>query len=208
MSNYSPEINLNLSESRRGNRNLILVSLLIIFVFAVTLLLIYTYYLNSTTENQAKEDSDMLLNTVPQDSYNVVFPNVSYSIDADGMWRLKVFQPILKEFVSENGNNYLVVEYDEGSTKVSKRVFVTSNNTEYLDRISFKEGDNLKLVTFDELKQLLNTEGRISISYFETTPTIESLTDDFCSNLVRRCALARLDVEYKSYFISSEVIEQ
>jgi len=128
-------------------------------------------------------------------AYPVILENYS-TIGTFPDWVIRKIQPQLVGFASENGRNYLKVEYpDVGGSLISEKVFVTGKVDDdtsvkmiYLEN----ETGQVESLDFAGLKKRLKQGQQIGIEYFASVPSPKTELGEICNRLENFCALAKL----------------
>jgi hypothetical protein len=144
------------------------------------------FRLNSTAKTTA------IINAVVANPTAPFFPvGTETSLDTDGAWQRKSFQPIYEDFIEARMGGYLKVSYvasPEGTIKEGKV---------YLRRLISYVDETNKAVIIDgvKLKDLLKKGDQFGVEYLSQTPKDFSLVTSHCQDTKTQsieCVLAYL----------------
>jgi hypothetical protein len=124
-------------------------------------------------QNQASQT----LKTTQTAQYPYFPEGTETSLDTEGAWQMKAFQPIFKEFKEASPEGYLVVNYADSTGGISKeaKIFL-GQQISYTD----KEAGERTVIDSVKLKELLKTGDQFGIYYLSKIPVDFSIGMPYC----------------------------
>jgi len=122
-----------------------------------------------------------------------VFPTANHTVGPNQEWELRLFQPILTGFSTQDSKNYLNVEYRDNQNKKHKlRVFVTgkAEGEKVIKEVGFASREQGGLKDFEFLKINLKLGRQIQIEYLAHSPEFAARSLSDCQTYLNFCDLA------------------